>query len=97
MRSAYRIFQLIAPNFETSAATSTIVFPTLAMEREHRSLGSGSVSTNEFQECMWEGLKRVVEQAHAAGERDEVLAVVYGKVWCLRLPGDGADAVVGCR
>lgn len=37
------------------------------MEREHRSLGSGSVSTKEFQACLWAGLERVVERARARG------------------------------
>lgn len=40
---------------------SSVVFPTLAMEREQRSLGSGSVSTKEFQDCVWEGLRRIAE------------------------------------
>lgn len=47
---------------------STILFPTLAMEREQRSLGSGSVSTKEFQDCLWEGLGRVVEKGHATSK-----------------------------
>lgn len=57
---------------------STIVFPTLAMEREQRSLGSGSVSTKEFQDCLWEGLRRLVERAHARGKKQErVCGVIH--------------------
>ncbi|CAN0208920.1 unnamed protein product [Ectocarpus fasciculatus] len=51
-----------------TARESTIIFPTPAMEREQRSLGSGSVSTKEFQDCLWDGLGRVVERGHAADE-----------------------------
>lgn len=40
------------------------------MEREQRSLGSGSVSTKEFQDCLWEGLSGVVEKVHATGNRN---------------------------
>eukprot|EP00903_Cladosiphon_okamuranus_P017624 g16234.t1 len=54
-----------------TARENTIVFPTTAMEKEQRSLGSGSVSTKEFQDCLWEGLGRVVAKAHAAGEAGE--------------------------
>ncbi|CAM9301316.1 unnamed protein product [Hapterophycus canaliculatus] len=47
-----------------TARESTIVYPTLAMEREQRSLGGGSVSTKDFQDCLWEGLGRVVKRTH---------------------------------
>ncbi|CAN0161374.1 unnamed protein product [Ectocarpus sp. 12 AP-2014] len=49
-----------------TARESTIIFPTPAMEGEQRSLGRGSVSTKEFQNCLWDGLGRVVERGHAA-------------------------------
>ncbi|CBJ26605.1 conserved unknown protein [Ectocarpus siliculosus] len=51
-----------------TARESTIIFPTPAMEREQRTLGRGSVSTKEFQDCLWDGLGRVVERGHAADE-----------------------------
>ena len=59
-----------------SPQTSTVVFPTLAMEREHRSLGTGSVSTKEFQQCLWEGLGRLVEREHARGKCTSFFSVI---------------------
>lgn len=43
---------------------SNILFPTRDMEREQRSLGSGSVSSREFQKCTWEGLQELVDEDH---------------------------------
>ena len=59
---------------------SSIIFPTLGMERENRSLAGGSVSTKEFQDCLWEGLGRVIERERTRGE--DVKAFVFFRDAC---------------
>ncbi|CAM9647401.1 unnamed protein product [Ascophyllum nodosum] len=57
-----------------TAKESSIIFPTLGMERENRSLAGGSVSTKEFQDCLWEGLGRVIERERTRAAADGVEA-----------------------
>lgn len=64
MRPDTLTFHVRALAFSTTCnlVRSSIVFPTEVVEREQRSLGAGSVSSKEFQQILWEGLRRIAEE-----------------------------------